>query len=79
MAGTQAQRGDIVKTRSKFFAAERAARVAIEEYEKAKRAYSQACDRAGVTVYFDDDDDDDARKLEAIPTTLEPDDPRIGG
>ena len=54
MAGTQAQRDSIIKTRSAFFAAERAARLAIEAYELAKSDYAAACERAGVTVHFDE-------------------------
>ena len=55
MAGTDKQRASIVTTRSKFFEAERAAREAIETYERAKAAYVQASERAGVTVTFEDD------------------------
>ena len=50
-----ADRADIVKTRSAFFAAEALARTAIEKYEQAKGRYVAACERAGVMVHFDDD------------------------
>ena len=46
----------IIETRSAFFKAERAARRAIEEYERAKARYIAACKACGVTVHFDDDE-----------------------
>ena len=50
----QADRDSIVKTRSAFFTAERDARQAIEQYERAKADYEAACKAAGVVVHFDD-------------------------
>ena len=55
----QADRDAIIETRSAFFAAERAARQAIETYERAKLAYVSASEKAGVRVYFDDEEETD--------------------
>ena len=49
----QADRDAIIETRSVFFKAERAARRAIEDYERARAAYEAACKAAGVTGTFE--------------------------
>ena len=53
---SQAARDSIVETRSAFFAAERAARSAVADYEQAKARYVAVSAAAGVRMFWFDDE-----------------------
>ena len=49
----QVDRDSIIETRSAFFKAEKAARLAITKYEQAQARYLAACKAGGVAVSFE--------------------------